>query len=512
MKLVRISFIFALLFTFSALAQENIKNKLEVIDRYIQQTQDDWKVPGIAVAIVKDGKTIFAKGYGVRQIGKPEKVDENTLFAIASNSKAFTTAALAILIDEGKISGWDEKVSNLLPEFQMPDPYVTREITIRDLVCHRSGLDTFSGDLLWYETNYTPDEILSRVRYLKPVSSFRSRYGYQNLMFIAAGRIIEKVSGKSWGDFIKERILLPLGMNRTTTTVRDIKENYASPHNESGGGKLRPLPLGNIDNAIGAAGLNSSVADMTKWLLLQLGKGKLGEKRIYSEQRAGEMWSACNIIGLNPFPPENSPTKIFLGYGLGWFISDYRGKKLIYHSGGLDGMISQTAIMPAENLALVVLTNSETRASLAIRNKILDVFLDAAERDWSREYLEQARKQNERKAEEERKFERILNTKPTLPLEKYVGIYSSKMYGDVQIIQENGHLVMKFIPAPNLVADLEHWHYDTFLIKWRSSVNYNFPRGWVTFTINKNAIPDELKIDQPNDDFWFYELELKRKE
>ncbi|GIU80991.1 MAG: serine hydrolase [Acidobacteria bacterium] len=502
-----------LILAFSVLVSAQYDSKLAEIDNYIQQTQADWNVPGIAVAIVKDGKTIFAKGYGVRELGKPEKVDENTLFAIASNSKAFTTAALAILIDEGKISGWDEKVSTYLPEFQLFDPYATRELTIRDLVCHRSGLDTFSGDLLWYETTYTPDEILRRVRYLKPVSSFRSKYGYQNLMYIAAGRIIEKVSGKSWGEFIKERILLPLGINRTTTTVRDIKENYASPHNESGGGKLRPLPLGNIDNAIGAAGLNSSVADMTKWLLLQLGRGKFGEKRIYSEQRAGEMWSPCMIIGVNPFPPKEAPTQIFSGYGLGWFISDYRGKKLISHSGGLDGMISQTAIMPAEDLALVVLTNSETRASLAIRNKILDVFLNAPARDWSKEYLKQAMQQRERKAEEDKKADasRIPNTKPTLPLEKYAGIYSSQMYGDVQITQENGKLVMRFLPAPNFVADLEHWHYDTFLIKWRSSVNYNFPRGWVTFVIDKNGTPDELKIDQPNDDFWFYELELKRK-
>ncbi|MFN3330473.1 MAG: DUF3471 domain-containing protein, partial [Pyrinomonadaceae bacterium] len=189
------------------------------------------------------------------------------------------------------------------------------------------------------------------------------------------------------------------------------------------------------------------------------------------------------------------------------------GKKLISHSGGLDGMISQTAIMPAEDLALVVLTNSETRASLAIRNKILDVFLNAPARDWSKEYLKQAMQQRERKAEEDKKADasRIPNTKPTLPLEKYAGIYSSQMYGDVQITQENGKLVMRFLPAPNFVADLEHWHYDTFLIKWRSSVNYNFPRGWVTFVIDKNGTPDELKIDQPNDDFWFYELELKRK-
>lgn len=493
---------------------QDYSSKLAEIDAYAEKVRNEWNVPGLAVAIVKDDKVIFAKGYGVRELGKPDKVDENTLFAIASNSKAFTTAALAILIDRGLISSWDDKVSTYLPEFQMYDAYVTREMTIRDLVCHRSGLDTFSGDLLWYETTYTPDEILRRVRYLKPVSSFRSKYGYQNLMFIAAGRIIEKVSGKSWGEFIKEQILLPLGMTRTTTSVRDIKDNYAAPHNESGGKGLRVLPLGNIDNAIGAAGLNSSVADVAKWLRLQLGRGKYEGKQIFSEQRAGEMWSPCMIVGTSPFPTKEAPTQVFVGYGLGWFISDYRGRKLISHSGGLDGMISQTALMPSENLGVVVLTNSETSAALAIRNKILDLFTDATEkRDWSAEYLKIAKQRKERREAEEKKAEaaRVPNTKPSLPLKSYEGIYSSQMYGDVQIKEENGKLVMRFLPAPNFVADLEHWHYDTFLIKWRSTVNYNFPRGWVTFTLDRDGKPDELKIDQPNDDFWFYELELKRK-
>lgn len=487
--------------------------QLKEIDAYAEQVLRDWNVPGMAIAIVKDNNVIFAKGYGVREIRKPEKVDENTLFAIASNSKAFTTAALAILIDEGKIRGWDEKVHSFLPEFQMYDAYVTRELTIRDLVCHRSGLGTFSGDLLWYETTYTPDEILRRVRYLKPVSSFRSRYGYQNLTFIAAGRIIEKVSGKSWGEFIKERILIPLGMTRTTTSVRDIQDNFATPHNESGGRGLRPLPLGNIDNAIGAAGLNSSVAEVAKWLLLQLQRGKYQGKQIFSEQRVGEMWSPCVIVGTNLFPTKEAPTQVFLGYGLGWFISDYRGRKLISHSGGLDGMISQTAIMPSENLGLVVLTNSETNAALVMRNKILDTFIGSEKRDWNAEYLKMARQRREQREQEDKKAdtERVLNTKPSLSLQSYEGVYSCQMYGDVEIKLEDEKLVMRFLPTPNFVADLEHWHYDTFLIKWRSSVNYNFPRGWVTFRIDKNGRPDEIKIDQPNDDFWFYELELRRK-
>lgn len=502
--------LFLLLFPIFVFAQD-YSAKISEIDAYAEKVRTDWNIPGMAIAIVKDDKVVFAKGYGVRDINKSDKVNEDTLFAIASNSKAFTTASLAILIDEKKIGSWDDKVSKYLPEFQMYDSWVTNELTIRDLVSHRSGLDTFSGDLLWYDTTYSTDEILRRVRFLKPVRSFRSGYGYQNLMFIAAGRIVEKVSGKKWGEFVEDRILKPIGMKRTTTSVKDLKSNYALPHNESGG-KLRALPLGNIDSGIGLAGLNSSVADVAKWLRLQLGHGTFEGKQIFSKERSGEMWQQNIFLPVNPNPPANATTTMFNGYGLGWFVNDYRGKKLVSHTGGLDGMITQTAMIPQENIGLVVLTNSETGAIGIMRNKILDVFLDAPKRDWNAEALERAKQAKTREADQEKKIDasRIQNTKPSLMTKDYAGTYTSEMYGDVTITEENGKLVMRLVPAPNFVADLEHWHYDTFQIKWRSSVNYNFPRGWVTFTLDGKGKTDQLKIDQPNNDFWFYELELTR--
>src|SRR5215204_565828 len=508
---------FFLLFTFYLLLflpvfGQDYSAKLKEIDAYAQKVREDWKIPGMAIAIVKDDKVVFAKGYGVQRLGGNEPVDENTLFAIASNSKAFTTASLAILIDEGKIGGWDDKVSKYLPEFQMYNPYVTQEMMIRDLVSHRSGLDTFSGDLLWYDTTYPTDEILRRVRFLKPVRGFRAGYGYQNLMLMAAGRIVEKVSGKPWSAFIKERILTPLGMTRTTTNVRDLKENYAAPHNESGG-KLRALPLGNIDNSIGLAGLNSSVADMAKWLRLQLGRGTFEGREIFKRERSGEMWQQNIFIPVNAFPQKDATTTMFNGYGLGWFLNDYRGRKLVSHTGGLDGMITQTAMMPSESLGLVMLTNSETGAIGIMRNKILDVFTDAPKRDWNAEALDRDKQGKVREDAANKKVDasRVQDTKPSLALKDYTGTYSGEMYGDVTVTEENGKLVMRLGPAPNFVADLEHWHYDTFEIKWRNSVNYNFPRGWVTFTIDRNGKTDQLKIDQPNNDFWFYELDLKRK-
>ncbi len=507
------SSLFLLLFVFPAFVfAQSLDEKLKEIDAYAEKTRTDWNVPGIAIAIVKDDKVVFAKGYGVRQLTKPEKVDENTLFAIASNSKAFTTASLAILVDEKKLD-WDDKVIKYLPEFQMYDPYITREITVRDLVTHRSGLDTFSGDLLWYETNYSADEILRRMRFLKPTSSFRSKFGYQNLMFVAAGKVIEKVSGKSWSEFVTARILQPLGMARTTTSIKDLKDNYSMPHNESGG-RLRVLHLGNVDAAVAVGGLNSSVADVAKWLRLQLGKGKFDGKKIFSERQSGEMWSAQTILGVNPFPAKDAPTQFFSAYGLGWFLNDYRGRKVVSHGGGLDGMISQTAMMPSENLGLVVLTNSETGVNTIMQNKIFDVFLDAPKRDWSAERLERAKQNKLRQVEADKKLDaqRIANTKTSLSLKDYAGNYTDQLYGDATITEENGKLVLRFVQSPNFIADLEHWHYDTFQIKWRESVAYNFPRGFITFTIDKMGKTDEMKIDQPNNDFWFYELAFKRLE
>ena len=503
--------LFLVLFVFPLLVfPQSLDEKIAEIDTYAQKVMTDWKQPGMAIAIVKDDKVVFAKGYGTRELGKTAPVDADTVFAIASNSKAFTTAALAMLVDEKKIA-WNDKVSKYLPDFQLYDPFVTSELTIRDLVTHRVGLDTFSGDLLWYETSFTTDEILQRVRYLKPVSSFRTQFGYQNLMFIAAGKVIEKVSGKPWCSFITERILTPLGMSRTTCSIKTLPDNSAFPHNESGGA-LRVLHRGNVDSAYSAAALNSSVNDLSKWMRTQLGKGKFEGKQLFSEAQAWGLHQPYLAQQISEPGSKNNPTRHFTGVASGWFVYDYYGKKIINHSGGLDGMLSYTHLIPEENVGFVVLTNSEYPVFTVMASKIRDVFVGAPKRDWSGEALEQA-KRNKTAADEETKkadAARVANSKPTLALKDYVGAYSDDLYGAVNITEENGRLVMRFSHSPNFVADLEHWHYDTFQIKWRPSVAYNFPRGFVTFTIDKNGKTDELKIDQPNNDFWFYELHPKR--
>jgi CubicO group peptidase (beta-lactamase class C family) len=495
------------------LAAQTLDQKIQAIDAYAERARVQWNVPGLAVSVVKDDKVLLAKGYGLREIGKPERVDENTLFAIASNSKAFTTAMLAMLVDERRL-GWNDKVSQYLPELQMYDPYVTRELTIRDLVSHRSGLGTFSGDLLWYQTTYSEDEVLRRIRFLEPVNSFRAAYGYQNLMYIAAGRILEKITGKSWTDNVTERILGPLGMVHTKTSVTLLKpgDNSAIPHNELDG-KMRTLRYDNVDNAKAAAALNSCVADLAQWLRLQLGRGAIGDKRLFSERQSWEMWQPNIAIPVTDASMRTNPTRHFNLYGLGWAIGDYQGRKVVAHGGGLDGMISRTAMMPEENLGIVVLSNSETSLSTALGNQIFDIMLGVApQRDWGNEMLEQAGQGAKAAAEAQAKAlaARLSNAGPSLNLPGYAGTYRCPMYGDVSIQVENERLVMRMVPAPALVADLEHWHYDTFRIHWRDTVSYAFPPGFVTFALDGRGITDELKINQPNNDFWFYELNLRR--
>ncbi|MGQ0540275.1 MAG: serine hydrolase [Blastocatellia bacterium] len=503
--LIFVLFVFPL-FVFT----QTLDEKLKEIDAYAQKVMTDWNQPGMAIAVIKDDKVVFAKGYGTRELGKSDVVNENTVFAIASNSKAFTTAAIAILADEKKLA-WDDKVSKYLPDFKMYDPWVTSELTIRDLVTHRVGLDTFSGDLLWYETDFTPDEILQRLRHLKPVSSFRTRYGYQNLMFIAAGKVIEKVSGKSWCDFVTERILNPLDMKRTTCSINNLADNAAFPHNESGG-KLRVLHRGNVDGAYAAAALNSSVADLSKWIRLQLGRGKFEGKQVFSEAQSWQTWQPYLAQQISEPASKNNPTRHFSGVALGWFVYDYHGRKVINHSGGLDGMLSYTVLIPEENVGFVVLSNSEFPPFAVMMSKIRDVFVNAPKRDWNAEAIEQVKRSKTAAEAETTKADtaRVANTKPTLDIADYAGTYSDDLYGAINIAEVNGRLVMRFSRSPNFVADLEHWHYDTFQIKWRPSVAYNFTRGFVTFTIDKNGKTEDLKIDQPNNDFWFYELHPKR--
>jgi CubicO group peptidase (beta-lactamase class C family) len=491
----------------------NVEERVREIDAYAAKAARDWNVPGFAVAIVKDDKVVFARGYGVREMGKAARVDEHTLFAIASNTKAFTAAALAVLVDEKKVA-WDDPATKHLAGFQLSDPYVTRELTVRDLLSHRSGLNTFAGDLLWYESGYGREEILRRARFLKPTSSFRSRFGYQNVLFLAAGEIVPSATGKSWDDFLKEKFFAPLGMRRTTTSHAELlkADNVATPHNELDG-RLRVIRYGDVSNIAGAGAIKSTAADMAQWLRLQLGRGTYEGRKVFGADRSREMWTPHTVLG--PISAESekfNPTRHFALYGLGWILGDYHGRLAVSHGGGLDGMVSTVAMLPEEGLGVVVLTNSETPLSAILVNKVFDTFLGVPQRDWSADYMARTKAGREASAAAAKKLEdaRVPDTKPSLPLSSYAGAYTGDLFGDARVAEENGKLVLRLVPSPGFVGDLEHWHFDTFRVRWRDRIVYPFPRGFVTFTLGPRGRPDEMKIDVPNPDFDFKELEFKR--
>ncbi len=498
---------FLILLSCNFILSQDYQQKLDKLDKYFQSSMQAWEIPGMAVAIVKDDSVIFAKGYGVRNIDKKEKVSINTVFGIASNTKAFTSAALAILADKKEIS-WDDKVKKYLPYFKMYNDYVTQEMTIRDLLCHRSGLKTFSGDLLWHSTSYSREDIIKRIRYLKPVYGFRSHFGYSNLMFLTAGEIIPEVTGLSYDDFLKQQFFIPLGMNSTSTSIMafDTIDNVASPHIRHNG-KIIPIKYISWDNIAPAGGINSNVTDMTKWIKLQLHRGELEGKIYFSKEASHEMWTPQTIDRLSRTDEILFPSKHFSTYGLGWDLFDYYGRKIVNHSGGLDGMISQLVLVPEENLGFIILTNSMNYLPYALMYSILDEFFDKKTKDYSSVYLNYV-KRNEKYNEEtlkNRENSRNDNLKPSFGLDDYTGIYRSELYGDANVKKEKNKLILQFVPAPEFVSTLEHWQYDIFTVEFENFPS--LPQGTVEFVKNNNKVY-RMKINIDNPDFDFTELEF----
>src|SRR5262247_2192891 len=401
------------------------------LDAYVARALKEFEVPGLAIAIVKDGKVVIAKGYGVRKLGESAPVDEQTLFGIASNTKAFTAAALAILVDEGKIS-WDDPVTKHLPGFQMYDPYVAREMTVRDLLTHRSGLGLGAGALMFFPpTTFTREEIVARLRYIKPATSFRSKYAYDNVLYLVAGQVVAAASGKSWDDFIKERIFAPLGMAASNTSVKDLRPggNFVSPHQKVEG-RLQPVPYMNLDNTAPAGAINSNVAEMAKWVIAQLDEGAIHSgqnvnRRLFSQRQSREMWSAQTPIAVGAPPPPLSALRAnFSAYGLGWGLSDYRGHKVVSHSGGLAGMVSRVRMIPDLKLGIVALTNQEAGGAMeAISYHIIDHYLNAPAIDWVSAFHTAAEQRvaQAKEVEKNQSSARDADSKLSLPLAKYAG-------------------------------------------------------------------------------------------
>jgi len=490
---VRRSLVVATLFAGSPLAAQRpaaLPRPLRGLDAYVTAALRVWDVPGLAVAVVKDDSVVLARGFGVRRMGDTARVTERTLFAIASCTKAFTAAALAMLVDSGKIA-WDDPVSKHLTGFQLSDPYVTRELTLRDLLTHRSGLAR--GDGLWWATPYDRAEILRRVRYLQPSWSFRSRYGYQNIMFLAAGQIVPAVTGQTWDDFVRRRIFTPLGMTASNTSVAQLPPggDVATPH-EHFSGKLRAIAWRNVDNVGPAGSINSNVIEMAQWVRLQLGNGVYRGQRLVSEAAVKEMRSPQTVIPLDSITERLRPSTHFQAYGLGWSLSDYRGRKLVSHNGALDGMRSIVMLVPEERVGIVVLSNGGEAGRLltaAVALRVVDSYVGVPVGDWSADFLQVYRNGLARDSVDQAKQDsaHVAGTKPSFDLPRYAGTYRNEMYGDVTVKADSGRLVLGF--GPFLVADLAHWHFDTFKATWRDP---EAGSDLVTFALNADGKIDHL--------------------
>ncbi|WP_240928356.1 serine hydrolase [Maribellus sediminis] len=498
--MMRSSLLLLFVFLTSLLQAQHVD--LEKLDNYFEKALADWGTPGMSVAVVKDGETVFSKGYGLMEVGEDKQPDGNSLYAIASNSKAFTSYIIAQLVDEGKLD-WDDKVKKYLPYFELYDPWVSNEVTIKDLLCHRVGLGTFSGDVIWYKSDLTSEEIIRRIKYLEPAYDFRDGFGYSNVMFITAGEVIKQVTGKTWGQNVQERILDPVGMDRTVFSLSELDAvgNYATPHAFEEGENI-PISYTDWEEVGALGGLISSVKDMAKWMSFMMSSESIAKNQLWKMQNS----YAVNRNDRNDFNMH------FSGYGLGWGLSDYYGRLRVSHTGGYDGMISAVTMIPDEKLGVVVLSNGMNPPAMAVTYYALNAFLDEEEKDWSAEML---KKKLERKTKDtrvdDRMASRVEGTTPSLELEKYTGTYKAAIYGNIDVKLEDGALRMYFEHSPELSATLEHWHYDVWKLDWDNThAWFNF--GTVKFNMDNNLKITGMEFDVPNDDIFFEELKPVRTE
>jgi CubicO group peptidase (beta-lactamase class C family) len=508
MRMIRLLAL-ALCLPAAAAAQARPASPPPNFDAYVDSVMKRFEVPGMGIAIVKDGQVVLAKGYGVKRLGSSEKVDADTRFGIASNTKAFTALAIGLLVEEGKLD-WDAPVVNYLPEFMMWDPWVTRQITVRDILVHRSGLGLGAGDLLWWPpTTYTPPEIMRRLRYIEPATSFRSAYAYDNVLYLVAGQLIERVSGQTWSDFITNRIMRPVGMKEANSTHAAAGEpmgNVAATHAKVNGTVqvVKPFSDPNTDPA---GGINAGANDMARWMIAQMDSGRVGDKRLWKPTTTRQQWTLVTPIPTGRMPAELAPyTANFSGYGLGFFLRDYRGQKLVTHTGGLPGYVSLLMMIPDQKIGVVVLTNQESGAAFqAVGLRVLDYYLKAPPFDWLGGYTTRMARVDSMMAAENQATAaaRDSASRPSLPLARYAATYEDPWYGTITVSMAGNGLVMQFDKSPDLLGDLEHWQYDTWLVKWRDRELR--ADAFVTFTLDEagKVAGATMKPASPEVDFSF---------
>ena len=493
------------------------------IDAIVERAMDNFTVAGVAVAVVKDGKIIHQKGYGIQSINSKKKVNENTNFGIASNSKAFTTTALAILVEEGKIS-WTDKVIKHLPEFKMYNDYVTQNFNIQDLLTHRSGLGLGIGDLMFFPdgSDFTINDIISSFQHFKPVSAFRTKFDYDNLLYLVAGEVIARVSGLTWEKFIKERIFDPLAMDNSYASLAYIndKSNVASPHlNKDQKLSLTDPEQWDPKKINGAAGgIYSNVNDIANWMLVNLNKGKYGAnlgKQLFTEASQREIWKIHTTTNVNRNPRYNSH---FAGYGLGWGLTDVNGNMVVSHTGGLIGMLSKTILVPDLNLGIIVLTNTYLDGAgvfSAVTQTILDKYLGLDNFDWTTTYVNRL-KQGGNEADEV--VAKILATleaanKTIVDLTNYTGVYKDPWFGKIEIYEKENKLWFKSLRSPKLSGQMQYYQANTFVAKWTAS-GLTDADAFVMFQLDEDGVAQGFKMKgiSPAIDFSFdfQDLDLTR--
>ena len=470
-------------------------------DGYVKRVMETFTVPGLSVAIVKDGKVVLTRGYGVRRMGDPTPVDAQTRFGIASNSKLFTATALALLVEEGKIE-WDKPVITYLPAFAMSDPYATHELTVRDLLVHRSGLGLGAGDLLWWPpSRYSRKEIARRIRYIPLATSFRSSYAYDNVLYLVAGEVIEAVSGQSWEEFVRNRILRKVGMGDSDVRHSGTGEkgNTAGTHAEVND-TVRPVAPFASDNTNPAAGIMAGAADMAKWMMVQMDSGRVADgSRLFSPASAKQLWREVTPTPIGDAPkglPQLAHLRATMaGYALGLGVRDYRGYILRQHTGGLPGYLSKVAMIADLRLGVAVLTNQESGAAFdAIAYRVLDHYIGTQAPDYPAlfQQLVQRNRERIREADQKAATSRDSTRGPSLPLAQYAGTYRDPWYGDVRISEEKGGLAIRFSSTPSLVGDLVHWQHDTFLARWRDRELR--ADAYATFWLNADGSVNQLRM------------------
>ena len=494
--------------TFHLFSQVEHNINYEMLDEYLKNAIKKWHVPGLAIAIVNNNSIVYSKGIGVNSINSNEEVNENTIFAIASNTKAFTANAIAILVDEEKIK-WEDKVIKFIPEFRLYNNYVSNEITIRDILCHRSGLKTFSGDLIWYASDYSREEVIERSQYLKPEYNFRYSFGYSNIMYLVAGEVIEILTNTTWDDFIQSQFFNPLNMNRTFTSITQFAgvKNIASPHvikNE----EAIEIDYINWDNMGPAGSINSSVNDMAKWIKFQLNERELNGEKMVSDESNNELTKLHTMQDLNFIEKELWPSIHFKGYGLGWKLFDYQGCKIISHSGGIDGMISQLVMIPEEDFGFIILSNSGESLPYPLMFHIMDEYFGNEHIDYINYFKDYYNGYHKKQKEYYAKLESERDTLilSSVPITDFCGVYYCDVYGSSTVKITNNNLYIVFDHSPVFIGKLSHYKGDRFWIEMEKVTS--LPKGFVDFTVKSDYI--DMLINIPNPDFHFTELKFRK--